>query len=349
MQIERALDARGAFRPGDPELVADGGEQLLGAERRVQDDGGAGARRQLLEKAAADRGLARADLAGELHESPLAAHAVEQVRERLAVLRAQVQKARVGREREGELPQAEVLQIHAGEYSVLHQRPCRTRLPARAGSAFAPRVPGARSVAPPRRLHVPCRRRAGIGTPVSLRGDNGCRGRPAAAQRQDPQGRVSRCRTSRSSASSTSARSTTSPRKARSEDLVLYDSRDLVTHAVCVGMTGSGKTGLCISLLEEAAIDGVPAIVIDPKGDLGEPDADLPRAARRGFPPVGQRGGGARARGSSRRRTPTRRPRSGRRGSPSGGRTASASGGCARRPSSRSTRRAAAPASRSRS
>src|SRR5215207_1689560 len=53
-----------------------------------------------------------------------------------------------------------------------------------------------------------------------------------------------------------------------SDSLVLYDSKDLVTHAVCVGMTGSGKTGLCISLLEEAAIDGIPAIVIDPKGDL---------------------------------------------------------------------------------
>lgn len=50
---------------------------------------------------------------------------------------------------------------------------------------------------------------------------------------------------------------------------LLYDSTDLVTHAVCVGMTGSGKTGLCIDLLEEAAIDGVPAIAIDPKGDLG--------------------------------------------------------------------------------
>src|SRR5262245_30668341 len=49
---------------------------------------------------------------------------------------------------------------------------------------------------------------------------------------------------------------------------LLYDSKDLVTHAVCVGMTGSGKTGLCLSLLEEAALDGVPAIAIDPKGDL---------------------------------------------------------------------------------
>ena len=52
------------------------------------------------------------------------------------------------------------------------------------------------------------------------------------------------------------------------ENLLLYDSKDLVTHAVCVGMTGSGKTGLCISLLEEAAIDGIPSLIVDPKGDL---------------------------------------------------------------------------------
>ena len=52
------------------------------------------------------------------------------------------------------------------------------------------------------------------------------------------------------------------------DELLLYDSKDLVTHAVCVGMTGSGKTGLCLALIEEAAIDGVPAILIDPKGDL---------------------------------------------------------------------------------
>ena len=54
----------------------------------------------------------------------------------------------------------------------------------------------------------------------------------------------------------------------RKNELVLYDSKDLVTHAVCVGMTGSGKTGLCIGLLEEAALDGIPSIAIDPKGDL---------------------------------------------------------------------------------
>jgi hypothetical protein len=52
------------------------------------------------------------------------------------------------------------------------------------------------------------------------------------------------------------------------DSLVMYDARDLTTHAVCLGMTGSGKTGLCIDLLEEAAIDSVPSIIIDPKGDM---------------------------------------------------------------------------------
>ncbi|MGJ8677613.1 MAG: ATP-binding protein [Akkermansiaceae bacterium] len=52
------------------------------------------------------------------------------------------------------------------------------------------------------------------------------------------------------------------------DDLVLYDSKDLVTHGVVLGMTGSGKTGLCLSILEEAAMDNIPAIIIDPKGDI---------------------------------------------------------------------------------
>ena len=69
------------------------------------------------------------------------------------------------------------------------------------------------------------------------------------------------------------------------EDLLLYDSKDLVTHAVCVGMTGSGKTGLCISLIEEAAIDGVPAILIDPKGDLTNLCLTFPNLAGNDFLP----------------------------------------------------------------
>src|ERR1044072_7808504 len=69
------------------------------------------------------------------------------------------------------------------------------------------------------------------------------------------------------------------------ENLLLYDSKDLVTHAVCVGMTGSGKTGLCISLLEEAAIDGIPAIIIDPKGDLGNLLLTFPNLAPEDFQP----------------------------------------------------------------
>ena len=67
--------------------------------------------------------------------------------------------------------------------------------------------------------------------------------------------------------------------------LLLYDSRDLTTHAVCVGMTGSGKTGLCIDLIEEAAIDGVPTIAIDPKGDLGNLLLTFPELRAEDFRP----------------------------------------------------------------
>jgi len=68
-------------------------------------------------------------------------------------------------------------------------------------------------------------------------------------------------------------------------DLLLYDAKDLTTHAVCVGMTGSGKTGLCLSLLEEAALDGVPAIALDPKGDLGNLLLTFPDLAPGDFRP----------------------------------------------------------------
>ena len=66
---------------------------------------------------------------------------------------------------------------------------------------------------------------------------------------------------------------------------LLYDSKDLFTHAVCVGMTGSGKTGLCLGLLEEAAIDGIPAIVIDPKGDLANLMLTFPQLRGEDFAP----------------------------------------------------------------
>ena len=74
------------------------------------------------------------------------------------------------------------------------------------------------------------------------------------------------------------------------EALLLYDSKDLVTHAVCVGMTGSGKTGLCITLLEEAAIDSIPAIVIDPKGDLSNLLLTFPNLSPEDFAPWANEG-----------------------------------------------------------
>ncbi|GIW75738.1 MAG: ATP-binding protein [Phycisphaerae bacterium] len=64
-----------------------------------------------------------------------------------------------------------------------------------------------------------------------------------------------------------------------------YPSKDLLTHAVCVGMTGSGKTGLCMALLEEAALDGIPAIIIDPKGDLSNLLLTFPQLRAEDFRP----------------------------------------------------------------
>lgn len=69
------------------------------------------------------------------------------------------------------------------------------------------------------------------------------------------------------------------------EGLILYDSKDLMTHAICVGMTGSGKTGLCMAIVEEAAIDGIPVIVIDPKGDLGNLMLSFPALSPSDFRP----------------------------------------------------------------
>ncbi|MEM9188577.1 MAG: DUF87 domain-containing protein [Myxococcota bacterium] len=75
---------------------------------------------------------------------------------------------------------------------------------------------------------------------------------------------------------------------------LLYDAKDLTTHAMVVGMTGSGKTGLSIGLLEEAALDGVPAICIDPKGDLGNLALTFPELRPEDFRPWIDEGAAAR-------------------------------------------------------
>ncbi|MFY7920985.1 MAG: ATP-binding protein [Gemmatimonas sp.] len=75
------------------------------------------------------------------------------------------------------------------------------------------------------------------------------------------------------------------PSRTRSNDLVLYDAKDLTTHAVIIGMTGSGKTGLGVGLIEEALIDKVPVIAVDPKGDLGNLALRFPSFAASDFRP----------------------------------------------------------------
>ena len=76
---------------------------------------------------------------------------------------------------------------------------------------------------------------------------------------------------------------------------LLYDAKDLTTHAVIVGMTGSGKTGLGVGLLEEAALDGVPAIIVDPKGDMANLGLTFPKLAPEDFEPWVDEGAAQRA------------------------------------------------------
>jgi len=74
-------------------------------------------------------------------------------------------------------------------------------------------------------------------------------------------------------------------RSASTTNPVLYDPANLTTHAVVTGMTGSGKTGLCVGLLEEAALQGIPALIVDPKGDLTNLVLHFPNLAPADFEP----------------------------------------------------------------
>lgn len=69
------------------------------------------------------------------------------------------------------------------------------------------------------------------------------------------------------------------------KELTLYDPDDLTTHGVVVGMTGSGKTGLCIDILEEAALAGIPALMVDPKGDIANLLLHFPSLSAQDFRP----------------------------------------------------------------
>lgn len=69
------------------------------------------------------------------------------------------------------------------------------------------------------------------------------------------------------------------------DSLLMYDSKDMVTHGVCLGMTGSGKTGLCLVVLEEAIIDKIPVIIIDPKGDISNLLLTFPKLSSNDFLP----------------------------------------------------------------
>ena len=131
------------------------------------------------------------------------------------------------------------------------------------------------------------------------------------------------------------------------DEPVLYDSRDLVTHAVCVGMTGSGKTGL-VPVADRGGGDRRRAGHRHrSEGRPRQPAADVPAPVRRRTSAPGST---KTKRGDAGQLTRSLRGGRGRaldaRDWPSGGRTARGSSGCGRRPSSPSTRRAAAPACR---
>lgn len=109
------------------------------------------------------------------------------------------------------------------------------------------------------------------------------------------------------------------------DDIVLYDSKDLNTHAVIIGMTGSGKTGLGIALLEEALIDNIPVIAIDPKGDLPNLLLNFPQLQPDDFRPWINEQDALKARLTPRTSSPPNRPLCGATVWPNGTRIRSAS------------------------
>ena len=113
-------------------------------------------------------------------------------------------------------------------------------------------------------------------------------------------------------------------------ELVL-DPDDLTTHAVIVGMTGSGKTGLGIVLLEEALSKGVPALILDPKGDMGNLALTFPDLSPASFRPWIDEAA-ARDAGHRPTSTPRRPPSSGSAASPGPGSTRRGSRRCAMPP-----------------
>ncbi|HEX4905314.1 MAG TPA: DUF87 domain-containing protein [Acidimicrobiales bacterium] len=71
----------------------------------------------------------------------------------------------------------------------------------------------------------------------------------------------------------------------RTGEAVLLEASDLTTHGVIVGMTGSGKTGLGVGLIEEALLQGIPTLIVDPKGDLGNLLLTFPDLSAASFEP----------------------------------------------------------------
>jgi len=129
----------------DAELLAHRLQQLQHRELGVEDVGDVAALGHLLEEAAAHRGLAGADFAGQQHEAAAAAHAVQQVGQRLAVALAHEQVARVGRDREWLALQTEMGRVHGRRILCGPPQPGFGPPPhdsCRPGSALAPTEPG---------------------------------------------------------------------------------------------------------------------------------------------------------------------------------------------------------------